>query len=170
MKEITNYEPDQQDIIKTLEQLKRTENEFREVLEHCRGDLGQIIRMIRPIVLILKPGTDIGKLVESETEDAVITFLNQQDFKDFDGKRLIAIARNAHDRYEIGAKFHKDFGEGAQLAVWNKVLSRLGETFLINEDAESEFRDNLASVHSVLKQEWRFASDWHAQNGLGSGW
>ncbi len=146
LKEIQNCEPEQQDVLKALEQLKIKENDFKEVLEQWRGDLGQIIRMIRPVVLILDPGVDVGKLLELQTEDAVVSFLNHQGFLAFDGKGLLVKARQARDRYEFGVSCFNLYGEGAQLAKWNSVLVQLGETPLINECAQSEFRDNLETV------------------------
>jgi hypothetical protein len=149
-KEIKDAEPGQEDIIAALAQLKIGENQFLEVREQLRGDLGQLIQMIRPILLILEPDADVGKLVELETEESVVSFLDQQGFKGFDGKRILALARSAVDRHEVGASFYKCYGEGAQLSIWNNVLIRLGESPLTNEDSQSEFTEHLTSVHTPL--------------------
>jgi len=69
-------QPNNQTIIRALRQLKLSEEHYREVREHWRGDLGQIIELLVPLLTILKPNASIGKLVELDTDKAVIEFLD----------------------------------------------------------------------------------------------
>ena len=72
LKSCSSLEPELDEIMGALGQLKLNENRYREVREYWRGNLGQIIRMIRPLVRLLKPEADVGALVELDTEEAVL--------------------------------------------------------------------------------------------------
>jgi hypothetical protein len=72
---ITGWDPIQTDIIRALEQLKLSEAHWRDVREHWRGDITQIIEMLIPLLALLRPEVNIGPFIELDTEDAVVEFL-----------------------------------------------------------------------------------------------
>lgn len=73
---ITGAQPELKDIIHALEQPKLSEGHFRDVREHWRGDVGQIIEMLVPLLTLLRPDASIGELVEIDTDDAIIEFID----------------------------------------------------------------------------------------------
>ena len=73
-------QPDNGAIIRALVQLRLSEERYRQVREYWRGDLGQIIELLVPLLMILRPDASIRKLVELDTNEAVIEFLD--DLKD----------------------------------------------------------------------------------------
>lgn len=151
LKEIRDFEPELEDIKNALNQLKISEHQYLEAREQWRGDLGQLIRIIRPLVMILCPIADIGRMVELETEEAVVGFLSNLSIPDFDGTRILSLARTSRNSYKLGMSFYKIYGDGAQLALWNDKLGQLGEPPLENTDAPVEFQSHITSAYLPLR-------------------
>jgi|GEM_PF-1170398 len=148
---ITGAKPELKDIIRALEQLKLSEGHFRDVREHWRGDVGQIIEMLVPLLTILRPDASIGELVEIDTDDAVIEFLDHLSDDLFDGQTIIQIARESADMFEFGSKAFDLFGEEVQMSEWNAALARHDLKPLVNSDAQTTFNTHLATSAQVLR-------------------
>ena len=151
LKEIKDCEPELSEIKLALTQLKISEHQYLEAREQWRGDLGQLIRMIRPLVMVLRLAADIGKMIELETEEAVITFLNKLNISDFDGIRILSLARSSRNSHKLGMNFYKTYGDGAQLSIWNTKLIQLGEPKQENINAFAEFKSHIASAYLPLR-------------------
>lgn len=148
---ITGGHPRHQDIIRALEQLKLSEGHFRDVQEHWRGDLGQIIEMLVPLLTILITDANIGELVELDTDDAVTEFLDRLGDDRFDGKSLVQMARDSTDMFDFGSKAFLLFGDAVQMSEWNAALSLRNERPLVNSDAPATFKAHFAASAQVLR-------------------
>ena len=148
---ITGSQPESKDIIRALEQLKLSEGHYRDVREHWRGDLGQIIEMLIPLLTILRPDANIGGLVELDTDDAVIEFLGRFDNEKFDGKSVVQMARNSKDMFDFGSKAFLLFGDSVQMSEWNAALLIHEQHPLLNTDAKTTFKLHLVSSAQVLR-------------------
>lgn len=148
---ITGARPEIKDIIRALDQLKLSEGHFRDVREHWRGDVGQIIEMLVPLLTILRPDANIGELVEIDTEDAVIEFLDQLSDDRFNGQTIIQIARESADMFEFGSKAFDIFGDAIQMSEWNAALALRDLKPLVNSDAKATFKTHLATSAQVLR-------------------
>lgn len=146
LKEIGCFDPDSDQIKVALLEHKISEDQFIEAREQWRGDLGPLIRMIRPLVMLLSPSADIGKLVELETEDAVLAYLNASNLQGFSGADILAMARSSRNIADLGKSFWEAHGEKAQLRHWNSMLEKLGEPPLKNSNASSELRSHIVSA------------------------
>jgi hypothetical protein len=151
MLEITGPEPEYEDIIRALEQLKVAEECFREVREYWRGDLSQVIERLIPFLTILKPDANIGQLVELDTDDAVIEFLNRLDDDKLDGESLVSMARDSTDMFDVGSRAFLCFGEDVQMCKWNAALVLHNQPPLVNIDALDTFKVHTAASAPVLK-------------------
>ena len=150
LKEFKGFDPDQNKVIQVLGQLKLTEKHYQEAREHWRGDLGQIIRMIRPFVFMVKRDADIGAFVELETEEEVTAFLERLNEPMIESRSLLQMARRASDLAQFGFETYKCFGERAQLANWNLALASLGQPTLTNQRAIDEFKAHLSLSYHPL--------------------
>ncbi len=150
LKEISDCDPDPEDIKQALLQLKISEDQYLEAREQWRGDLGPLIRMIRPMVMLLAPGVDIGRLVDLETEESVVFFLNDLHLQDFDGVEILKMARLSRNSSILGESFWTVYGEKAQLVHWNSMLEQLGEPLQRNINAVSELRSHIVSTYQPL--------------------
>ena len=151
LKEFQGLEPDQPDIERALNQLRLSPTHFREVLEHWRGDVGQVIRMVLPLVEILTPDAPTGDLFEFDSDEAVTAFLDSLSDARIDGKQVIAMARNSADISEFGMKAFRRFGDVVQLDVWNKALERRGEAASVNREAAAEFKAHIGAAIQPLR-------------------
>jgi hypothetical protein len=148
---ITGAQPEHQVLIRALEQLKLSEEHFRDVREHWRGDLGQIIEMLVPLLTILKPEANIGELVELDTDEAVMEFLDHLQDERLDGKTLVRMARESSDMFEFGSRAFDLFGDAVQMSHWNGALSRRDEPPLVNSGARDAFKAHIAATSQVLR-------------------
>lgn len=144
-------QPESKGIIRALEQLKLSEGHFRDMREHWRGDLGPIIEMLIPLLMILRPDANIGELVELDSDDAVTEFLCRFDNGVFDGKSLVQMARESRDMFDFGGRAFLLFGDSVQLSAWNAALSRRAQQPLLNIDAKVTFKAHLAASAQILR-------------------
>jgi hypothetical protein len=147
----TGSQPNNQTIIRAFGQLKLSEEHYREVREHWRGDLGQIIELLVPLLTILKPNASIGKLVELDTDEAVIEFLDQLYDSKIDGKTLTKSARESTGMFDFGFSVFQLFGDVIQLSQWNAALSLRGGAPLVNTSAGSTFKTHLSAAALVVR-------------------
>lgn len=143
--------PESKDIIRALEQLKLSEGHFRDVREHWRGDLGQVIEMLVPLLTLVRPDANIGELVELDSDDAVTEFLSRFDNGVLDAKSLVQMARESSDMFDFGSRAFLLFGDSVQLSVWNAALSRRDQQPLLNCDAKVAFKAHLAASAQILR-------------------
>ena len=68
-------EPGHEDVIRALSQIKITEAHYREVYEHWRGDVRQIVERLTPLVSILRSNEDVGALIELTTDDQLLQYI-----------------------------------------------------------------------------------------------
>jgi hypothetical protein len=146
LKEIGGSDPDSDERKNALLEHKISEDQFLEAREQWRGDLGPLIRMIRPLVMLLAPSADIGKLVELETEEAVLAFLHALPLQGFSGADILTMARTSRNIADLGKSFWEAYGEKAQLRHWNSMLEKLGEPPIQNSNAASELRSHIVSA------------------------
>jgi hypothetical protein len=151
LKEFTDLDPKHEEIILALSQLKLTDKHFMEVREHWRGDLGQIIQMILPLIMILRPDASIDALIDFDTDEAVIGFLNDLGDERFDGSSLLRMARASGGMFQLGTHAFDRFGSAVTLSAWNNTLAVRGEPTLINRDASDEFKMHLVSAIQTLR-------------------
>jgi hypothetical protein len=162
---IIGWDPTPTTIKRALEQLKLDEAHYRGVREHWRGDLSQVVERIVPLLTILKPDADVGRLMELDSEEAVAAFVDQLADPRLEGRELLRMARRAVDMFEFGAEAARRFGESVQLSAWNAALAKRGQAPLTNSEADSEFRAHLGGAGPVLRSLMAWLSARHP--GLG---
>ena len=121
------------------------------VREQWRGDLSLVIEYLVPLVMILRPEVDVGQLLESDSDEAVVSFVNRLEDARLRGAELIQVARAAGDMYEFGCQAYQRFGSPVQLSRWNAALVSRGGSPLENKDAVSEFRRHLDSAGRIMR-------------------
>lgn len=146
LKEIDDCCPELEDIKQALLELNINEDQYLEVREQWQGDIGPLIKMIRPMVMLLDSKADIGRLVELETEEAVLAFLEALSFQGFEGKEILAIARASRTIDELGKSFWKVHGDKAQLVHWNSMLEQLGVPLIRQSNAVSELKSHIVAA------------------------
>lgn len=144
-------QPENAGILRALEQLKLSEEQYREAREHWRGDLGPIIEMLLPLLTILSPNADIGRLVELDTDEAVVEFLDGLQQTQINGLTLVRMGRESTSMFEFGYKAFAQFGELLQLSEWNAALSLCEYPLLRNTTAAATFKTHLSAAAQTLR-------------------
>lgn len=148
---ITGPQPEHQAIIRALEQIKLSEGHLRDVREHWRGDVGQIIERLVPLLTVLRGDANIGELVELDTDEAVTAFIDRLNDQRMNGGTIVRMARESTDMFDFGSRAFLLFGEALQMSKWNDALSLRGEQPLVNVEAEATYKAHLASSAQVLR-------------------
>ena len=147
----TGVDPQERDILRALGQLRITEGHYREVREHWRGDVWQLIDRLVPLVLLLCPDADIGELAELTTDDAVRQFLARLGDPRIDSFGVASMARESADMFAFGLQTFERLGDIAQLWAWNAVLQQRGEQTLVNRNAKGDFRSHFNAALPALR-------------------
>lgn len=135
--------PTREDICAALESLKIKPAQYDQANDLWRGDLGQVIRMTMPVVVLLKPDSEIGVMADITTEEALLDYLQNHGISNPEPAKVLKLVRASDDYYALGQRLYDLVGESAQMAEWNEALERVGEKKLVNKDAEEEFRNQL---------------------------
>ena len=162
---IVGWDPTEATITHALEQLKLEHAHYGLVREHWRGDLSLLIERMVPLLAILRPETDLGRLMELDTEEAVVAFVDQLEDPRFDGRALLRMAREAADMYTFGTEAARHYGDAVQLAAWNAALAKRGQLPLTNTEADAEFRAQLSGASPVLRSLLAWLSARHPELG-----
>lgn len=144
-------QPSSADILRALEQLKLTEQHYNEAREHWRGDVGHTIELLTPLLTIVSPAANIGRLVELESDEDVISFLDSLPAARLTGQAILQLVHESADMFEFGRNAHVHWGDDVELVQWNAALTLRDQEPLVNREAASEFKTHLASALPALR-------------------
>ncbi|MDB6174127.1 MAG: hypothetical protein JWL59_3438 [Chthoniobacteraceae bacterium] len=147
----TNLEPENDDIVRAFRRVKLLPEHLQEVREHWNGDLNQILRMIIPLLTLLRPDADLSRMMESKTSLELDHFLNELHNSRFSSSDILKLCRASADMFDLGQNAWRQFGESLQLGKWNALMTERGETVLLNREAATAFRLHLGTALSPLR-------------------
>jgi len=143
-------------VCESLSQVHITEDQYQEVQQRWLGDFSWKVSLIKPLILLLQPDEDIALLDEVFTEDQFQDVLKSYDIDPLDLDRIMLIARDSSGLKSVGGRQAWEiFGDRAQLSQWNKVLSKLNESPVFNDQATDQFLEHIHScstmMHSIIR-------------------
>jgi hypothetical protein len=141
-----------EDIAAFLAPLRITPEQVDQVLEHLKGDVGHMSRLVSTLIGVLLPEEDLTGLQEITTEEELVAALEDFSVLGFDVLRVLQIARDSQDLFDFGRTVSKTFGEKASLARWNTELVKLGQVQLSNRNWSIQFEANLEEAASLVKR------------------
>ena len=144
-------DPTQEQIAAALDGLRISADRYNEVQQKWLGDLAWLIRMLRPLVLVLNPLADLAPLVEVTSEEQALAYLESAPLPPPEPQRALTIARTARSLDALGRTLHEASGARAELHRWNQALAQLGEPEVRNYKASEELREQLESARTVLR-------------------
>jgi hypothetical protein len=148
---LTSLEPDDDEILEGLKRLKLTEGHYSEVRALWRGDLGRVLRLIAPLVALLRPEADSSRLLELDTEEGLVSELDRLSDARFSGKGLLELARECPDAFQFGYEAHARYGLKGGLPDWNAALKQHDERVVKNPNAQIEFAQHLRALRPLLR-------------------
>jgi hypothetical protein len=146
-----DQEPSHDEIVSALNQLHISRDRYDEVLQKWLGDLSWTVRLINPLILVFNPEADLSILSEVSNEESLKILLNYFDLSPLNTNEALELARESKSMEALGRKLHDLIGERAQLDKWNQVLSYLGESEILNEQAIDEFEGHLDAARKPLR-------------------
>ena len=143
--------PENEAILKALSELRIHRDEYNEVQQKILGDFAWTMRMLRPMILLISPGSDLTELLDTTSEEDVLSFLSNMPLDLLDEHGVLSIARSASGYEDLGRQLHEVFDAKADLAAWNEILISIGETPVKNDSAESDFFTILNSLKVTIR-------------------
>lgn len=140
------------DLATFLAPLRITPEQIHQVLEHLRGDVGHMSRLVALLVAVLSPAADLRALKDARTEEELTTALAEVEISGLDIARTLQIARDSQDMFDFGRAISPDFGEPASLAHWNAELIRIGQTQLANKRWGLQLQASLEEAAASAKR------------------
>jgi hypothetical protein len=149
---VTSIESAPDDIAAFLAPLRVQPEQVHQILEHLRGDVGQMSRFLCVLCRVLKQEADLSELQAAASEDDIITALNALALPGLDISNVLRKARDSQDLSDFGRVASRSFGEAATLARWNSELAARGESQLMNRNWQSEFQAQIEEAAALFKR------------------
>ena len=143
--------PTCEDVFIALQSLKIQQIQYDQAHDLWQGDLGQVIRMLMPVIALLKPDAEIGVMADIGTEEALLNHLARIEISRPTPQEMIGLVRAADDYHVLGEKLFEVLGNMAQLDRWNDALEKVGAIRLFNKNAEEEYRNHIRSAQVLLE-------------------
>jgi hypothetical protein len=143
--------PTHEDVCKALQSLKIQQTQYDQAYDLWQGDLGQIIRMLMPVIALLKPDAEIGAIADIGIEEDLLMHIQELEISKPTPQEMIGLIRSSDDYYMLGEKLFEILGNIAQLDRWNDALERVGTLRLLNKNAEEEYRTHIRSAQALLE-------------------
>lgn len=148
---LSNLEVGTEEQERALRLVRLSPEHLQEVREHWRGDLGQVMRMLLPLLALVRPDVDLGEIVELKSDSELEKILDALNDQRFRGSDLLKLCRTSADLFSFGKSAWRQFGEPLQMDAWNAFLEQSGDPILVNREAASEFRRHLSSALPLLR-------------------
>ncbi|MFZ4438474.1 MAG: sacsin N-terminal ATP-binding-like domain-containing protein [Syntrophales bacterium] len=143
--------PTHEDICIALQSLKIQRSQYDQAYDLWQGDLGQIIRMLMPVIALLKPDAEIGVIADIGTEEDLLIHLQELEITKPTPQEIIGLIRSSDDYFMLGEGLFEILGNTAQLDRWNDALARVGTLQLLNKNAEEEYRTHIRSAQALIE-------------------
>ena len=131
-----------------LKELHITTDHYQEVQQRWLGDLAWKIRLVRPLILLMKPDADVAPLDKISSEDEFEDAIQAHDLSPL---KLDDILSKATSLKEVGYKAWETIPDIAKLYQWNEILSKLGEPSITNNLANDQFYDHVHSCQKIMR-------------------
>jgi len=140
-----------EEIYESLSKLNISVDQYQDVQQRWLGDLAWNIRLTRPLILLMQSDKNIGLLDEISSEEQFRSFLDSCDLSPLNVDSVLSIMMGARELKSVGFKVWEILGERAELFQWNKVLSKLNESVIVNDQANEQFQRHLGSSRQMMR-------------------
>lgn len=142
-----NSLPSRQERLEALAALDVTASQLAEVEQRWLGDLDWVRERLRPVVLLLSPGTDSSLLTPSRDMEELQATLSELLPPAVAASRVLAIARASDSDAAVGKALFQWLGAQAELGKWNAALAAAGPSYLAitNQNVGKQLRIHIDS-------------------------
>lgn len=140
LRSVRRFDDDHSDVAALVSPVRVSGEHVQHVLEHLRGDIGHISRLVALLVRVIRPAADCSFIEDADSEEDVSSGLRSLLFTAAEMDAVIRAARESQDLFEFGKTTCSIFGRDAELPRWNTVLRDLGLPELANRSARTQLR------------------------------
>ena len=144
-------EPDREVIKDAIKELKIDPEQLAEIEQLWLGDLGWIIRLLRPLLLVLNPEAELSVLSEIKSEEELMQFLTSFDLSPVNHTQVLSILRKINGFIDLGHTLYESYGDKFQLDKWCKAIKKAGEIPVNNQQADEQFLFHMDSAQVPLR-------------------
>ncbi|TDS68161.1 ATP-binding protein [Comamonas sp. JUb58] len=141
-----------EDVTVFLEPLHITPEQVHQVLEHLRGDVGHICRLVIVLMAVVAPEVNSTSLENATTEEEFSAALAAVAVPNLNVSRTIQIARDSQDLFDFGRAISPDFGPAAFLSRWNAALAQRSQPALSNRSWRLQLQAGLEEGATLVKR------------------
>lgn len=135
-----------------LSPLRISAEQVQQVVEHLRGDVSRMARLLRVLVTALTLSIADQSIEESTSEPQLLSRLTGVGLESVDFQAAVEIARKSQDMFDFGRAAWRQIGDGANLVQWNAALELLGQPRLANRNAAVQLRAGLEEAAGLMKR------------------
>lgn len=151
LRSLASVENEPEDVAAFLAPLRISPEQVYQVIEHLRGDVAYMGRLVHLLAAVLAPNADASALLGSKTEEELGAALAAVDIAGLDVQRTLRVARESQDMFDFGRSMARDLGGTVSLTRWNETLLRLGHPQLINRNWTTQFQAGLEEASALVK-------------------
>ncbi len=148
----------------SLRKLHITADHYQEVQQRWLGDLAWRVRLVRPLILLMQPESDIAALDEVVSEEQFRGALQSYRIAPLGIDDVLSIVRDAAGLKSVGYKAWAILGDQAQIDQWNKVLLQTSESLVSNDQATTQFREHMESCLALMRSIIRYTIRKHPES------
>jgi hypothetical protein len=141
-----------EDVSGMLSQLRISPEQVEQVVEHLRGDVAHMSRLLLVLVNVVWPNTDGAVFSDARTEEQLVAALASTGMDELEQQKALRAARDSQDIFEFGLKMWRVYGEEASLGRWNEVLAQQGQAMLTNKSWTMQLQACLEESAGLMKR------------------
>ena len=132
LRNIASIDNPPEDIADFVAPLRIEPEEVHRVIEHLRGDVGQMTQFSTLLVRVLSPDANYSAVQSATSEDELALALTSLQIENLDVSKVMQSARDSQDTFDFGYAVSPVFGSLSALARWNKILEDSSKHPLLN--------------------------------------
>jgi hypothetical protein len=149
---LESVEDEPEDVSGLLSQLRISPEQVQQVIEHLRGDVGHMGRLLQILVAVLAPEIDDSAFLAAKTEDELAVAIAAAGIAGLDPQRALRVARESQDMFDFGRSMWRELGTPAALFRWNAALEALGQPRLANRSWSTQLQAGMEEAAGPIKR------------------
>jgi hypothetical protein len=134
-------EPSEDEVLRALREVSVDHRQFENVKLLWLGDVASRVRLLRPALDILKPGSDLSHMDSITSESALVDFISGLELEHGLVREILDLSARSNSAHHFGESLFKSRGAIFELGNWNSSLGKFGLPRVLNESAAEDFQN-----------------------------
>lgn len=149
---LESVEDEPEDVSGLLSQLRISAEQVQQVIEHLRGDVGHMGRLLQMLAAVLAPEIEDSAFLAAKTEDELVAAIAAAGIAGLDPQQALRVARESQDMFDFGRSMWRELGIQAALSRWNATLEALGQPRLANRSWSTQLQAGMEEAAGLIKR------------------